>query len=169
MSDEHMLDRPGEAAAGADAARVFLGIKLSMDIAKELATIALELERFDVRPVAADDMHLTLVPPWPEDSVPNAIDRLHRAVTGCPAFALAITHVGYGPDQRRPRLLWADCATVDELEALRNALLAGHAQTDERPYRPHVALARIRQDGRTIARRHPIDRPVAFSQWVDAV
>jgi 2'-5' RNA ligase len=155
--------------ADADSARVFVGIKLAPEIACELATIAKELEHAAIQPVSADDMHLTLVPPWQEDSIAKTIETLRRVATGFVAFVLVVQHVGYGPDPRRPRLLWADCAAVDELEALRAALMAAYAQDDQRPYRPHLTLARIRGNGRAIARRHPMGRPVAFRQSVDSV
>jgi 2'-5' RNA ligase len=85
------------------------------------------------------------------------------------AFTLAIRHVGYGPDPRRPRLLWADCLATDELVALRAALLDAFGQRDGRPFRPHVTLARMRGNGRLIARRHPIDRPLSLTQRVESV
>jgi 2'-5' RNA ligase len=150
-------------------ARVFVGIKLTPAIADELADMTKELERFRVRRVAANDMHLTLVPPWPESSIPTAIETLHRTVPGFGRFVLDIQHVGYGPDLRRPRMLWADCAVAGELAILRAALLAAYTQTDARPFRPHVTLARLRGNGRAIARKRPIDRAVAFRQWVDSI
>jgi 2'-5' RNA ligase len=149
--------------------RAFVGIKLAPEIARELATIASELENALVKPVNVDDMHLTLVPPWQEESIANAVETLRRVTVGFAAFALDVQHVGYGPDRRRPRMLWADCASNGELEVLRAALLAAYRKTDERPFRPHVTLARLRGNGRTIARRQPIDRAFAFRQWVDSV
>jgi len=175
MAREGPCNAPGEAAASespptdAGSARVFVGIKLAPEIACELVGIAKELKNAAVRPVSADDVHLTLVPPWQEDCIGKATEMLRRITAGFNPFALVVEHVGYGPDPRRPRLLWADCAAVNELEALRAALMAAYAQDDQRPYRPHLTLARIRGNGRAIARGHPIDRPVAFRQSVDSV
>jgi 2'-5' RNA ligase len=147
----------------AGAVRVFIGIKLAPEIARELAKIASELENSHVKPVIADDMHLTLVPPWQEDSIGKATETLRQLTSGFVAFALDVQHVGYGPDLRRPRMLWADYASTGELVAyastgelvaLRAALLAAYTQTDERPFRPHVTLARLRGNGRAIAREN---------------
>ena len=149
--------------------RIFVGLKMAPEIASELARIARELERFDARLVAADDIHLTLVPPWDEISIPDAVEKLRPVAARFGAFSLMIQHVGYGPDPRRPRLLWADCAAVDELAGLHAALLGVYGQTDERPFRPHVTLARIHSNGRTIARKHPIDRQLSLMQRVDSV
>ena len=78
-------------------------------------------------------------------------------------------HVGYGPRPKRPRLLWADCTASDEIAALRAALLQAYGQTDERPFRPHVTLARLRGNGSAIARKHPIDRELSLTQHVESV
>ena len=149
--------------------RIFVGLKMAPEIASELARIARELEGFDVRLVAADDIHLTLVPPWNEISIPDAINKLRPVATRFDAFSLTIQHVGYGPDPRRPRLLWADCAATDELAALRAGLLGVYGQTDERPFRPHVTLARIRSNGRAISRKCPVDRHLFLMQRIESV
>jgi 2'-5' RNA ligase len=66
-------------------------------------------------------------------------------------------------------LVWAECAASDEISALRSALLHTLGQTDDRPFLPHVTLARIRGDATAIARRHPIDQQVSLTQPVEAI
>lgn len=150
-------------------ARVFVGLKIAPQIATELALLAAPLKKLPVRLVEPADIHLTLVPPWQEASPPAAIDRLARVASGFAAFPLSFQHLGYGPQPKRPHLLWADCAASDELTALRAALLQAYGQTDERPFQPHVTLARIRGNGAAIARKQPIDRPLALTQRVETV
>ena len=117
MAREGPCNAPGEAAASespptdAGSARVFVGIKLAPEIACELVGIAKELKNAAVRPVSADDVHLTLVPPWQEDCIGKATEMLRRITAGFNPFALVVEHVGFGPDPRRPRLLWADLCT----------------------------------------------------------
>ena len=149
--------------------RVFVGAKIAPTIASQLAQYAAGLKRPFVRPVAPADIHLTLVPPWNETSVPDTIAKLSGVVAGFGAFPLLFQHVGYGPQPRRPRLLWAECAPSDEISALRSSLLHTLGQTDDRPFLPHVTLARIRGDATAIARRHPIDQQVSLTQRVEAI
>jgi 2'-5' RNA ligase len=168
-----MTDR-GPASVGPPLAnrrppRVFVGLKMAPEIAAELAGIARDLERDDVRRVAPDDIHLTLVPPWDEASLSDAIEKLRLVAERFGAFPLAIRHVRYGPQLRWPRLLWAECLAAEELVALRAALLDAFGQQDERPFRPHVTLARIRGNGREIARNHPIDRELSLTQRIETV
>ncbi len=150
-------------------ARVFVGLKIAPEIATQLAHFAAALEQLPVRLVTPADIHLTLVPPWNEASIPDAIEKLGRVAGRFGAFVLIFQHLGYGPQPRRPRLLWADCGASDEIVALRAALLLAYGQTDERPFQPHVTLARIRGDGGAIARKHPIDRPLSLTQRVESV
>lgn len=156
-------------ATGKPAARVFVALRIAPEIAGELAQMARVLERFAVRLIAPADIHLTLVPPWNETSIPGAIEKLRGVADKAAPFTLAFRHLGYGPQPRRPRLLWADCEAGEELAALYAALLHAFGQTDERPFRPHVTVARIRGNGGGLARRHPIDRELALSQRVETV
>jgi 2'-5' RNA ligase len=156
-------------AANRSPVRIFVGLKIAPEIAAELARIAAGLEKLPVRLVAPPDIHLTLVPPWEEDSASEAIEKLRLVAGRFAAFSLTIQHVGYGPELRWPRLLWADCAATDELQALQTALLDAYGQTDTRPFRPHVTLARIRGNGRIVARKCPIDEELSLTQQVESV
>jgi len=157
------------APAVAPPARVFVGLKIAPEIATKLAQIVTTLEELPLRLVKPDDIHLTLVSPWNETSTRDAIEKLRAAVSGIGAFSLILQHVGYGPRPGRPRLIWADCAASDEITALRVHLLQAFGQTEERPFQPHVTLARIRANGPALARRHPIDQQLSLTQRVESV
>jgi len=156
-------------AARPQSPRIFVALKITSDLAQELFGLSAGLEGPAIRRIAPEDIHLTLVPPWNEPSIPDAVTKLGRVVETHPQFELTIQHVGYGPVPKRPRLLWAECAGDDQLAELRRDLLAAFVQTDDRPFRPHVTLARIRNNGAAIARRQPIDRVLALSQRITSV
>ena len=150
-------------------ARVFVALKIAPEIADELARMARELGRFPVRLIAPADIHLTLVPPWNEVSIPDAIEKLRRVADSFGDFTLEFRRVGYGPEPRRPRFLWAECAAGPDIEQLRASLLLKFEQTDERPFRPHVTLVRLRGNAAAIARKYPIDRKLVLTQRVGSV
>ncbi len=154
---------------GPRSVRVFVALKIAPEIADELAQIARELERFPVRLIAPADIHLTLVPPWSEVSIPDAAGKLRRVADRFGDFTLEFGRVGFGPEPRRPRFLWAECAAGPDLSQLRAQLLLAFEQTDERPFRPHVTLARLRGNGAAIARKYPIDRDLALRQRVGSL
>ncbi len=150
-------------------ARIFVALKIAPAIADELAKVARELEQFPVRLVAPADIHLTLVPPWSEVSIPDAVEKLRRVADRCDDFTLEFRHIGYGPEPRRPRLLWVECVAEPNMAQLRSMLLTTFEQTDERSFRPHVTLARLRGNGAIIARKHPIERDLVLAQHVGSV
>ncbi len=149
--------------------RVFVGLKLEAAIADELFRLAQGLERFDVRRISAADLHLTLVPPWNAESIPQVVEKLRRAVVNFSGFLLTFEHVGYGPEPRRPRLLWAECAASEPLAQLHGVLLRAFGSANERPFRPHATLARLRENARAVARRCPMDCMLALTQHVRSV
>ena len=168
-----IAERP-EAAKTGDAdgprpSRIFVAIKIAAENADALAQMTRGLERFRVMLVAPADIHLTLVPPWNEVLIAEAVEKLHQVVDRFDAFTLTFQHIGYGPDPKRPRFLWAECAAGHEIAELRAALLLAFGQTDERPLRPHVTLARLRGNGAIIARKHPIDQNLSFVQRIESV
>jgi 2'-5' RNA ligase len=158
-----------EGTANARTARVFVALRIAPEIARELARYGGGLQRWSVRPIPSADIHLTLVPPWNAASIPGVIGKLRRVADLFAPFTLSFRHVGYGPEPRRPRFLWAECLAGKEVADLRAALLVQFGQTDERPFRPHVTLARLRDKGRLIARKLPVDCELALTQRIDSI
>jgi len=150
-------------------ARIFAGIKIEATAARELSELARPLASCAVRLVPKNDLHLTLVPPWNESGIARTVERLGIIASGFNCFSLAFEHLGYGPTLRHPRLLWAGCVVSCELKELRMTLLAAFGREDARPFHPHVTLARIPQNGRSFARKYPIDRPLTLTQCVRSV
>ena len=106
MSMADATPNQGRAAAtsalAAPPARIFLGIKVTPEIAHELTQIAIGLKERSVRLVAPADIHLTLVPPWSEASIPGAVERLRLVAGKFGAFWLTFEHVGYSPQPDDP-------------------------------------------------------------------
>jgi 2'-5' RNA ligase len=116
---------------------------MTPEIAASLAGLAEQIESVPLWRVAENDIHLTLVPPWNEASIPGAVERLSKALVGFECFPLSFERLCYGPERRHPRLVWAKCAASPEIETLQGALLEAFGQVNERPFRPHLTLARI--------------------------
>ena len=169
MPSNNLLQDGDKMEARQPAARIFVALRVAPEIAGKLAQMARALERYAVRPIMSADIHLTLVPPWNETSIPAAIATLRGVADKAAPFTLAFSRLCYGPHPRRPRLLWAECAASDELSALHAALLAAFGQSEERSFRPHITVARIRGNGVAVARKQPIDCALTFLQRVESV
>ncbi len=162
----------GDPTKGNEAAqptRIFVGIKVTSDIAEELAKLVQPLEGLPVRLIPAADLHLTLVPPWNEADISAAIEKLREAICGLRGFTLTFKRIAYGPTRRRPRLLWAECAPAEDALQIQALLLATFGQSQQRPFRPHVTLARMHKIGCTIASKHPFDQTLLLSQRVESI
>lgn len=114
--------------------------------------VGLRDQRF--RWVATEQWHLTVVfcGEVPSSVVPDLSERLARAASRTPAFALRLSGAGTFPKQTaRARVLWVgvdgDTTTLSRL-AERCAAAARRCGIDveDRPFRPHLTLARARRD-----------------------
>ena len=83
---------------------------------------------------------------------PRQIEALKEIITtvasGNSPFKISVKKIGFFSSPYRPRVLWAGTEPVDELVKLYDdaarLLLQSGFETDQRPYNPHITLARIK-------------------------
>ena len=97
-------------------------------------------------------MHLTLafLGTTPDAQVANVADAVRGAAHDTRAFHASFERVGRFPDHGDPRVVWlgvGDGATqLDELaQRVRRALASRGLPFDDKPFRAHVTLARVRE------------------------
>ncbi len=159
--------QPGRGASAS--VRVFAALKMTPEVADELVGLSASVEKFGFRRIPSNDIHFTIVPPWNETSISDATAKLGRAAAGHAPFVLKFSRLCYGPERRHPRLLWAECVPSSELIALRHELLITFGAVNDREFRPHVTLARIRKGSASLVKKHPIDRDLTLSQTVSSI
>lgn len=134
--------------------RSFLALDTPDEIRKEIGTAQDRLKRIiqgDIRWVRPEGVHLTLkfFGNISGSDAANISDAVGRAAAGIRPFALAIGGVGAFPDPHRPRVLYLGMTgDVERLVAfqkgLEQALSMIGFPREERPFRPHLTLGRIR-------------------------
>jgi len=99
--------------------------------------------------VRTENLHLTLrfLGATPPDRVAAVEDTVRAVAAGRSAFPVALSGAGAFPSGRRPRALWLGIREgADGLAALGSALDAPLAalgwEPEERPFRPHLTVAR---------------------------
>jgi 2'-5' RNA ligase len=133
-------------------ARLFVALDLPREAREELVEWRAALEHPDLRLVAAEALHVTLVflGHLPDDEIPRVIECI-RAEGPAPELRA----VGVKPvPPRRPRLFALDL--VDEggragaIQAgVSDALAAaGLYEPEKRPFWPHITLARVKKNAR---------------------
>jgi 2'-5' RNA ligase len=134
-----------------DRVRLFFALALDDPLRSALADAVTEVERAAprARRTHPDNLHLTLafIGARQRDDVERYADILRAAASRTPALTLAIEGAGvFG--QRAPRVLWAGVSGDVQTAAHLSDRLCRAADLEvERPYRPHITLARARGRG----------------------
>jgi 2'-5' RNA ligase len=134
--------------------RAFLAIDPPEEILREIGRIQERLQRMirgEVRWVRPEAIHLTLkfFGDIPENAVANIAMVMDEAAAGEAPLTLMIGGAGVFPDQRRPQVLWLGMdGDVPRLlnfqKEIEGRLRIAGFPAEERPFRPHLTLARIK-------------------------
>jgi len=143
--------------------RSFIAIELSEEARKGLARLENELVRNEqpfIKWVRPESIHLTLkflgnISVRRVEEISSAIK---MAVQGVPPFHLEISGLGAFPNLRQPRVLWVGIhGETDMLLRLQqnvdSQLASLSFAKEERPFVPHLTLARLRQEASPEKRR----------------
>lgn len=152
MPDPSPSPRPGRSEPAG--LRLFIAVDPPADTRRHAAGIIERLRRCaaPVTWVDPERLHLTLHflgDAVPREALPDLCAALDAAAAECPPIDVAFAGVGVFPDAARPRVIWLDvCRGAAPLARL-HAALAGRLEglghmVDERPFRPHLTLGRLR-------------------------
>lgn len=143
--------------------RSFIAIELPEEAKKGLARLRRELERDEhrfVKWVAPTGIHLTLkfLGNIPSARVAEITEAIGKAAQGISPFHLEISGTGAFPSLKQVRVFWVGVGgEVDKLSRLQqnvdSALAALGFAREERPFVPHLTLARIREGASPLERR----------------
>jgi len=132
--------------------RLFIAVPLPKELTDRAAAL-LPLALPAVRHVQPDLMHVTLAfLGWtPNEQLDVAVDAARAAAAGQAAFDLVFGGVGRFPASGRPRVVWLGVGLgADALAALAGSvtwqLRRRQIAFDDRPFAPHLTLARVRTD-----------------------
>ena len=141
MTDERMV-------------RLFLALDPPEEVCGEIGRIQERLRRRisgDVRWVRPEAIHLTLkfFGDLPESDIAGISAIVEKTTEGVQPFDLTVGGVGVFPDLHRPRVIWLGMGgdaerLVTFQQGLECALDEIGFPREERPFRPHLTLGRIR-------------------------
>lgn len=134
--------------------RLFIALDLAEPVRSALGDLIAQLKSKsrDARWVRTESMHLTLqflghTKPEKLNSIRAALESVHcdRPVK------LRFQGVGFFPDERRPRVIWAGIEATPVLAELaaatETAIEPLGFERESRPYFPHITLARLSSNG----------------------
>ena len=127
--------------------RYFIALPLPDEVRDRLVAIQPPAHP-GMRILAREELHLTLH--FLGDVAANDIDTLRAALATVKmsAFTIGINGVGMFPSERHAKVLWAGVEADEDLTALHRSIgsiLSGAIgfRSEERPYSPHITLARL--------------------------
>ncbi len=141
--------------------RSFIAIELPEDVKATLGKIetSLKSKAVPAKWVAPDSIHLTLC--FLGEISPGQVEAVKGVMTSVamkpPAFTLALAAAGAFPDLRRPQTVWVGLqGNLEALSYLHKELeealrLTGY-KPEARPFRPHLTIARLRDEATPQAR-----------------
>jgi len=137
--------------------RSFVAIELPEEAKKGLASLRRELERDEHRFVKWVDpggIHLTLkfLGNIPSKRVTEITEAMKKAAQGISPFLLEISGLGAFPSLKQARVVWVGIGgQLDKLSTLQQnidcALATLGFAREERPFVPHLTVARVREGG----------------------
>lgn len=129
--------------------RLFIALPLPPEIAVAAAALVPVLP--GLRPVPAALLHLTLafLGSVPDERVPDVIAACAGAAKAHAPFDIVLDRAGRFPEGGAPRVVWLGLGegaaeSADLAASVRRELSARGLAFDDRPFRPHVTLARVR-------------------------
>jgi 2'-5' RNA ligase len=152
------VDKGAELSRIPEQIRSFIAIELPEEAKKGLARLRKGLERDEhkfVKWVDPEGIHLTLkfLGDIPSRRVMEITEAMKKAVQGISPFSLEISGLGAFPNLKQVRVLWVGVGgELDRLSTLQQNVDSGLAALgfakEERPFVPHLTLARIREGTR---------------------
>jgi 2'-5' RNA ligase len=149
------MDKGVEVSRIPEQIRAFVAIELPDEARKGLASLRRELERDDHRFVKWVDpggIHLTLkfLGNIPSRRVTEITEATKKAAQAFSPFLLEISGLGAFPSLKQARVVWVGLGgELDKLSTLQqkidSALAAQGFAREERPFKPHLTLARVRE------------------------
>lgn len=143
--------------------------------------LKLREEKF-IRWIKPKNLHITLVPPWyvadsrmeaqldrEPESLPLVAQRLKSLEGKLTSFEMRFDRVRFGPDPKKPRLIWAEGETPQQLWELKTEIEKRlEREPEDRPFRLHVTLARFRAEDFSHFPVKELDKEIEWSEQVKA-
>lgn len=149
--------------------RLFVAVNPPTILRQQLAKRIAPLHRISgIRAVAGDAVHITMsfLGHVEEARVPEVHDAVAQAAGASRPFTLRISGTGAFPNVRRPRVWWVGVEPSTALARLHEDLatrLAGAGfKAEERPFEPHLTVARVRDQTPRTAVSQMLDVATTF-------
>jgi 2'-5' RNA ligase len=154
--------------------RSFIAIELPETVKLNLSQLETQLKsgrQTSVKWVSPESIHLTLkfLGNILVESTKDIVQAMSEAVRGIPPFRLGVKDLGVFPNLKRVQVAWVGVhGEIDKLTQLQQRLDANLSRLgfapEERPFTPHLTIARLR-DNASSAERQALGQLIASTQF----
>lgn len=150
-------ESPTRSNGDSDRHRIFIAVPLAADIREAAGAARRTLAAYGdrLRWVSPDHLHLTLqfLGDITTAQIRRAVEAAEEAAAPEPPFSVIFARLGAFPSAAAPRVVWVGVTDgAERLRALAGRLAGGlrtrRFSLEDRPFAPHLTLARVRGTGR---------------------
>lgn len=148
--------------------RVFIAINLPDDIKEKLAEFRDEWPELPARWTKKENLHITLsfLGYLTDEELLEVVDSVKKIAQKHQPFEILLNRICLGPPHRPARMIWLEGETNQELIRLRNDL----EKTEQREFRTHITLARLKQsEWRNLREKPEIEKDISLSFPVESI
>ncbi len=146
--------------------RLFIAYMLSNHFQEKLIQWKQLHTHLPVRWTPAENLHVTIIPPWYEQNL-NIIEKLLEEHLTYPAFSLKFTDIGPGPSPENPRLIWTTAPSSDVILKLRKCAQRILMLPEEKQqFIPHITIGKFFPDRNTT---HPFPPFHSHFVWTEHI
>jgi RNA 2',3'-cyclic 3'-phosphodiesterase len=135
--------------------RVFIAIKVEAEdsLLRIISSLKSGLPKESVKWTSVENIHITLafLGDTDENTIDSLISMLKKKCVSVNRFVLAIRGIGVFRNMSDPRIIWTGIEQSANLIMLNNLILEGlrdlNIRIEDRPFRPHLTLGRIKHSG----------------------
>lgn len=149
--------------------RIFIGIQVTNTIQEDIIawqhTYRQTHETDGIKWLHKKNLHITLLPPWYEDTVEKVITNLQIQPFHIDPFAIRYDCIRSVP-HKEPKYMWAEGKRPDPILDLRNRI-AGRLgrEVEKREFRLHSTIARLQKDVTIEPLSQEIDWPMQVTAF----
>jgi RNA 2',3'-cyclic 3'-phosphodiesterase len=145
--------------------RCFIAVDIPVQIKSDMGDLIAVFKKYnaDVKWAVHENLHLTLkfLGKTSEDLLPKIAELLSEVVLSYKPFCIKIYGAGVFPHRKYPRVIWVgieDSGLLKKLqEDVENAMTSMGFKKEEREFRPHLTLGRVRSQKEMANIIHELD------------
>jgi 2'-5' RNA ligase len=156
--------------------RVFIALPISKNLKIKIEKWRDEFIKLPVRFIPAENLHITLVPPWYEENVKKVINKLEdphfaRKIKGrLLPLSIHLKKARLAPSSSQPRLIWLEGETPQALLELKKEIeKILNKKPEKRNFLLHVTIARVKKEEEKRLKHIGFEKEIDWKDSIESI